>query len=185
MGSGRNLEFFVELRVDDAWMCADDVVVPRYPILYCLNCDGRLIECDWCNGTPRHIHWEPPRGSGKYHLPWSGPHFCSDGENYALPEERVRHVPWLADPDPEVFEVLAAVAPPRGLPADLSQEVWQAVPRHGSVRASHLTVRTLLGHPWAESVHRDLVHVMLRMARLAGDELESVRCVFWVDDHGS
>jgi hypothetical protein len=245
---GTDIRFYVERRTDDGWRRVDDPVVGSDGFLTCVRClrPGVLIdELFWhedsgeraCSaehpeqvGYPKRQHWVDYRNHLMFAILGS----------YNSPDRSLRFFDY--DTDDHGVE---PVAPARGLPADVGDEVRLANDWDGGHSHSYLTVRELLAYDWdgttrhvgmAPDVGRDgrpglaqltqrmlrerggpyfahdiEVHnapdrdwtgyrqvnwtepywrnlpaqffgALLRMVRLAGADLDSVRCVFWFDN---
>ncbi|MFI0355315.1 hypothetical protein [Actinomadura sp. 9N407] len=174
----------------DGWVLSDDLVWPRYPVAYCRHCGGR-VNAEFEQATHWPEDWDD-EDNGYDAL------FCPNLVDRAEPDwtPRPRRVPWLAEPGPALFHRLAgpppAVAPMRGLPDDLSEDVRVHALQSG-VRASHLGLAELLAYDWERPVDGEpawrpagigFLRTMLRMAQRAAGDLSSVRCVVWAPGDG-
>lgn len=76
---------------------------------------------------------------------------------------------------------IVPIAPPRGLPRDVCDEVRVEADRWGTDGHSHswLTVEELLGYEWPKSMNRLFIDTTLPLLRAVGDP---VRIVFWFDN---
>jgi hypothetical protein len=243
---GQDIHFYVEQRTADGWQRVEAVLTTPDGRSTCERCrqPGVLVDGLFhhersgeraCRrrpdqlGMPRRETW----------LGWRSHLMFAILGSYCGPSRHLTFYDYSVDDDG-----VEPVAPPRGLPVDVSDEVRCAAESWGigGHAHSHLTVRELLGYDWdrttrhvgmmrsqdpgraqrtqtfldrfggpswdwacangvvdvevpeaeyqeltwTEAYWRNVPHqffgTVLRMARLAGDDLDSVRCVFWFDN---